>query len=264
MTVQQKRLKVFLLGDSCIDEYVYVTSKTNPESPAPLLVASDHIRKLGMAENVGACLERLGFTVTPCMPSAITDLSLKTRYIDEHGNTLVRIDHDRRPVTQPQLVKNVDLNTFDAVVISDYDKGWVTTETIKYVMHNFSGPVFLDTKKPNLDDFNKCIIKVNQKEFNAATKSQFAPVYVTLGSEGAIHAGIKYPTLKVECVDPCGAGDAFLAGLVYGYFQQTWRPSIHYALVCGAVSTTKLGTYQPTLLDLQRGLTIYDAQNGLS
>ncbi len=263
MTVQQKRLKVFLLGDSCIDEYVYVTKRHNPEAPCDLLMAGDHIRKLGMAENVGQCLERLGVVVTPCMPSAITDLSLKTRYVDQYGNTLVRIDHDRTPITQPQLVKNVDLNTFDAVVISDYNKGWVTTETIKYVMNSFSGPIFLDTKKPNLGDFDKCIIKVNEKEFNSATISPLSPCYVTLGANGALYGGAQYPTLKVECVDACGAGDAFLAGLVYGYFQNTWRPSVHYALVAGAISTTKHGTYQPTLQDIQLGLQQYDTQNGL-
>lgn len=261
MTAQQKRLKVFLLGDSCIDEYVHVVRRLNPESDADLFtVISSPTRKLGMAENVGACLERLGVSVTPCMPTDMFDMSLKTRYLDIYGNTLVRIDYDRPPRTEPQLVRKVNLNTFDAVVISDYNKGWVTTDTIEYVIKHFSGPIFLDTKKKNLKDFSECIIKINEKEYKQANTTDTS-MYVTLGAQGVKHNGLHFPTLEVECIDPCGAGDAFLAGLVYGYFQNTKRPGVHYALVCGAISTTRMGTYQPTLLELEQGLLAYDSQN---
>lgn len=264
MTAQQKRLKVFLLGDSCIDEYVQVVKRYNPESDADLLtVISPHTRKLGMAENVASCLEKLGVAVTPCMPTDILDMSVKTRYLDMLGNTLVRIDHDRRPSTQPQLVRNIDINTYDAVVISDYNKGWVTTETIEYIIDNFSGPIFLDSKKKNLSDFSGCIIKINEREYKQANVSD-ANMYVTLGAKGVMHNNLHFPALEVESIDPCGAGDAFLAGLVYGYFQQTTRPGVHYAIVAGAVSTLHIGTYQPTLLDIKQGLVLYDAQNGKS
>ena len=264
MTAQPKRLKVFLLGDSCIDEYVYVVKKQNPECDTDLLtVVSDHMRKLGMAENVAGCLENLGISVTPCMPTDPFDMSLKTRYVDVNGNTVVRIDHDRRPSTQPQLVRTVNLNSYDAVVISDYNKGWVTTDTINYVIQHFSGPIFLDTKKKNLEEFAGCVIKINEKEYSQANYFDDA-MYVTCGERGCFHNGIEFPTLEVGCIDPCGAGDAFLAGLVYGSLQNTMRPAVHYALVCGAISTTYLGTYQPTLLELEQGLVIYDAQQGYS
>lgn len=260
MTAQQRRLKVFLLGDSCVDQYVHIQEqKHNPECAAPLLMAGEVFRKMGMAENVALCLERLNIIVTPCMPTDLVDLSVKTRYVDSGGNTIFRVDVDRQSESKPNLVKSVNLNNFDAVVISDYNKGFVSTETIKYVTDNFRGPIFLDTKKHNLQDFSDCIIKINEKEYGDAQETT-AQLYVTLGERGLWYLNKTYPTLKVQCADPCGAGDAFLAGLVYGYFQCTTYKSFEYALVNAAISTTRRGTYAPTLQELEKGLLQYDTQ----
>lgn len=71
-------------------------------------------------------------------------------------------------------------------------------------------------------------------------------VLVTQGKEGVIawHDGTAkhYPATPVQCVDTTGAGDAFVAGLLYGLAAgQDLTPVIALAQRCGALATTAKG-----------------------
>ncbi|MCM7631689.1 aminoimidazole riboside kinase [Enterobacter bugandensis] len=71
-------------------------------------------------------------------------------------------------------------------------------------------------------------------------------VLVTQGKEGVIawHQGAvkHYPATPVQCVDTTGAGDAFVAGLLYGLAAgQELVPVIALAQRCGALATTAKG-----------------------
>ena len=71
-------------------------------------------------------------------------------------------------------------------------------------------------------------------------------VLVTQGKEGVIawHDGAvkHYPATPVECVDTTGAGDAFVAGLLYGLAAgQDLTPVIALAQRCGELATTAKG-----------------------
>ena len=71
-------------------------------------------------------------------------------------------------------------------------------------------------------------------------------VLVTQGKEGFIpgHEGTvtPYPATPVKCVDPTGAGDAFVAGLLYGLAAGLELvPAITLAQRCGALATTAKG-----------------------
>lgn len=71
-------------------------------------------------------------------------------------------------------------------------------------------------------------------------------VLVTQGKEGVIawHQGAvkHYPATPVQCVDTTGAGDAFVAGLLYGLAAgQELVPAIALAQRCGALATTAKG-----------------------
>ncbi|EPF0313879.1 aminoimidazole riboside kinase [Enterobacter chuandaensis] len=71
-------------------------------------------------------------------------------------------------------------------------------------------------------------------------------VLVTQGKEGVIawHEGTvkHYPATPVKCVDTTGAGDAFVAGLLYGLAAgQELVPAIALAQRCGALATTAKG-----------------------
>ncbi|MBZ6366625.1 MULTISPECIES: aminoimidazole riboside kinase [Enterobacter] len=71
-------------------------------------------------------------------------------------------------------------------------------------------------------------------------------VLVTQGKEGVIawHQGAvkHYPATPVQCVDTTGAGDAFVAGLLFGLAAgQELVPAIALAQRCGALATTAKG-----------------------
>lgn len=261
MTPQQKSLKLLVIGDVCLDETVVLESgKPNPENNSPLYKELEVVTRQGMASNVVSCLKNLGFeNIVFKKPSY--PYSVKRRFMLDNS-MIMRIDHD--VVSEPAWFTDIDFSEFDAVVISDYNKGFVTDKTIEEVCKHFFGygPVFLDTKKTNLKKFSGCIIKINQQECLAATSLPEDFVIVTLGANGATFKGYHYPALPVNCVDVCGAGDAFLAGMVWGWSHNTNRylPNQYmiYAGICNAsISVEYPGCYAPTTTQLENALKTY-------
>ena len=140
---QQKQFKILLIGDSCTDEYVYgVCERLNPEAPVPILKFNKKETKKGMAWNVRENLMSFGievFIITN--EESIT----KTRYIDERYNQqFLRVDNE--PLLKP-MDYELPEEKFDALVISDYDKGFLSTEKVFELVEWFDGPVFIDSKK---------------------------------------------------------------------------------------------------------------------
>ena len=120
--LQQKQLKILLIGDSCTDEYVYGTcERLNPEAPVPILNLKRKETTRGMAWNVRENLMSFGMEVFILTNNeSIT----KTRYIDEKSNQhILRVDDE-----SPLEPMNYELpeDEYDALVISDYDKGFLT------------------------------------------------------------------------------------------------------------------------------------------
>lgn len=255
MTVQQEKFKVLLIGDACLDYYVFVNNnRRNPENNSPLYTEVDKLCTGGMGRNVLRCLNSLGIEVDFKFPQVLSE---KVRVIDiDSGDNYCRIDKDVSP--EPLDIEDIKYNIdYDAVVISDYNKGFISSELIKFVQENFYIPVFLDTKKTNLQDFDKCIIKINSQEASAAEIVPKSAI-ITEGARGAYTEDFYLPGMRVDCLDVCGAGDAFLAGLVYGYlFSKDKNTGIMFGIVNSGISVTKYGTYAPTLKELKKGLGEY-------
>jgi D-beta-D-heptose 7-phosphate kinase/D-beta-D-heptose 1-phosphate adenosyltransferase len=208
-------MRILVIGDVCIDEYRYgEIRRVNPESTAPLLNFQDSEEKMGMAFNVAQNLKALGADVTL---SVSEELSRKIRYIDRRtGEHLLRVDHDVQ--AKPYLVGTKYM--FDAIVISDYDKGFITNEVIWKLRQKFQGPIYMDTKKKNLADFPNIYIKINQRELYESTSIPDPEhLIVTYGSKGCGYKDSLYPAKVIEVVDVCGAGDVFLAAMVYKHIQ---------------------------------------------
>ena len=56
--------KILVIGDSCLDEYVYcTTNRFCPDAPVPILKPKSFISTLGMAGNVVDNLKALGVEV---------------------------------------------------------------------------------------------------------------------------------------------------------------------------------------------------------
>ena len=55
---------------------------------------------------------------------------------------------------------------YDALVISDYNKGFLTTQAMQTVCTYFNGPIFVDTKKTRLFQQSNVFYKINKKEYD--------------------------------------------------------------------------------------------------
>jgi len=250
----QKKFKILLIGDNCTDVYQYGTvDRISPEAPVPIFKYSHQETKMGMAGNVKKNLEALG-----CLVTFVTskESSVKTRLIDIRSKQqLLRIDNDAeaRPVIQESLL-NLD---YDAIVISDYNKGAVTYEFIDWLRKTFKGPMFLDTKKQDIARFYGIYVKINELEFKNRHSINDSLI-VTLGSKGAMYKtkrdptyDIFYSTPIVEVADVCGAGDTFLSALAYQYLlTQDISYAIEFANKAASITVQHVGNYAPTLEEL--------------
>lgn len=249
-TLQQKKFKILLIGDTCIDKYVYGTvERISPEVPVPVLrlngIEEYHS---GMASNVYDNLKAMY-----CDVHQLSSLpTKKTRFIDsKSGYQLLRIDDD-------EIGKEINLNTvlfssYDAVVISDYNKGAVSYKTVSEVQKSFKGPIFIDTKKLSLSEFDGCFVKVNEMEFKSATSlPNVKNLIVTKGSLGSFYNGNMYSTKKVEVHDVTGAGDVHLAALTVLYLlEKTIEKSLPHANKLASCSVQHHGCYTITNKNLE-------------
>ena len=243
-------MKVLLIGDSCEDRYFYGDVKRlNPEAPVPILEYKRGVTSKGMVWNVRENLRSFGVEVyTSTHPEAI----IKTRYIDEKSNQQI-MRYDEEPEITPISFEFPDewKTTYDALVISDYDKGFITQEKLFELSNWFQGPVFIDTKKICIP--GNAFIKVNEYEFKKIT--HFIPdnMIITKGGEGTEYQGKLYPAEKVNVFDVVGAGDTFLAALTYGYLKYgRIDKAIPLANKAAAVAVSHRGTYVLTEEDVKK------------
>jgi len=235
---QQKQLKVLLIGDSCTDEYVYgVCERLNPEAPVPILKKTRVDTQSGMVLNVQQNLLAFNIQVTLITQGK---LIVKRRFIDERYNQqILRVDIEDE--IEP-FKGNMPDEDFDALVISDYDKGFLTTEKIFELVEWFDGPVFIDSKKTTLP-VNDAFIKINEDEYNKLD-NKTGNLIVTKGPRGADYQGKNYPGVRVGVFDVVGAGDTFLSTLVYFYLTYgRIEEAIPYANKAAAIAVTHFGTY---------------------
>jgi D-beta-D-heptose 7-phosphate kinase/D-beta-D-heptose 1-phosphate adenosyltransferase len=253
---QQKQFKILLIGDSCIDEYVYgICERLNPEAPVPILKFNRKETTKGMAWNVRANLMSFGLSVY-----ILTNKEeiIKTRYIDEKSNQqILRVDDEsicelipyNQPFHKRSTTDPLSDDWYDALVISDYDKGFLTIEKIFELVEWFEGPVFIDSKKTKLPK-KSCYVKINEDEYKKLDNPS-KNFIVTKGGKGAEYKGKLYPAEKVNVFDVVGAGDTFLSALVYFYLLYgKIEDAIPYANKAAAVAVQNFGTYVLTQGDI--------------
>lgn len=243
---QQKQFKILLIGDTCTDVYQYGTiDRLSPEAPVPVFVPTHKEEREGMAGNVYANLVALGCKVDIVCGTA----SRKTRLIDSRSKQqLLRIDEDVKSIP----VINIDPTGYDCVIISDYNKGVVTYELVENLIQS-KIPVFIDTKKTDLERFQGAWVKINELEYSKI-KSECTGLIVTKGSKGAEakYHDITYRAPPVEVVDVTGAGDTFLAALAYRWLQtRSLDEAIIFANRAASITVQHVGCYAPTLEELK-------------
>lgn len=240
--------KILVIGDSCVDVFRYgEVNRLAPEAPIPIIIPQNETSNLGMAGNVVANLKSLGAEV-----DFITNKSQikKIRYVcSKYNHLLLRVDeNDKCERINLDLINNNV--SYDAVVISDYCKGFLEEKDIENISTIFrTTPVFLDTKKIlggwayNID-----FIKINSQEFsnnksiiNNSTLLR-SKIIVTRGNRGCDYKDTTYPTVDVPVKDVSGAGDTFLSGLVLKYTQdKNIISAIDFAQKCTTIAVQKSG-----------------------
>ena len=246
-TQAQKSLNVLLIGDSCIDEYkIGTVDRLSPEAPVPVIKIVDNYTIPGMASNVYSNLLALGIE-----PDFITNDTVikKTRYIDKRsGQHLLRVDDEPNIVPWSGRIHLSPIGSYDAVIISDYNKGFLTYEHIENIIKSVTCPVFIDTKKTDVERFQGAWVKINELEYSRLT-SECSGLIVTLGERGAKvpHHEIHCPTKSVEVMDVCGCGDTFLAALAAQYlFTKDIEKAIIFANVAAGITVQHRGNYAPS------------------
>jgi D-beta-D-heptose 7-phosphate kinase/D-beta-D-heptose 1-phosphate adenosyltransferase len=231
-------MKILVIGDNCTDIFVYGDCpRLCPEAPVPVFVPQYLNSMGGMSKNVMNNIISLGISCDIFTQNATLE---KTRYVDKKTNQIIiRIDNTNDNVDRIDLNNLPDLSNYDAIVLSDYDKGFLKKEDIEFISSKHS-LVFLDTKK-SLEDWCKNIsfIKINKHEFNNTQETLKNrewindKLIVTLEDKGCAYKNITYPVKKVNVKDMSGAGDTFLAGLVVEYVKsKNIEKAINFANLC--------------------------------
>jgi D-glycero-beta-D-manno-heptose-7-phosphate kinase len=247
-----KQFNVLVIGDNCVDRFVYGTAvRLAPEAPVPVFNPVNETINDGMAGNVIANLKALGLNVLSIYNE---EQIIKSRYVDDRsGQILLRIDeNDKVKRINIDNIKQIINNQYkginiDAIIISDYDKGFLEEEDIQFICMN-NKHVFIDTKKI-LDNYctHASFIKINHVEY-AHTEYSLKDLniedklIITLSNKGCQYKGKLFPVEKVQIKDVSGAGDTFLSGLVAEYIRtKNIEKAIVFAQSCATIVVQKLG-----------------------
>lgn len=253
-TQLQKQYNILLIGEICKDYFYYgIVERISPEAPVPIFNVKEEKIYAGMAGNVQENLQGLGANVY-CIHNF--EEIRKDRYVDQRFNQhVIRIDKENNispfDLSAPRQLLPDDYFKPDAIIISDYNKGFLPKDIIRSLLIkiNMLYPdcdIFVDSKKTDLSCFTGCFIKLNEKEFKASGKTvdKSNKLIVTLGKKGAKHKDDFYPVEEVETFDVSGAGDTFLSAFVMKYLEtKNIGEGITYANKCASFVVKKTGTY---------------------
>jgi D-beta-D-heptose 7-phosphate kinase/D-beta-D-heptose 1-phosphate adenosyltransferase len=171
----------------------------------------------------------------------------KERIISNNAQ-LARIDNEKKTFHTNQTLKIIrnylkkNIHFFKSIIVSDYDKGLINGNVMKIISlysKKNNIPVFVDPKKsnpkiyagvnfitPNIKEFKNFYPYLNytkkiKKIFKVAAINYLV---VTNGSKGSFFINkklkkINFKGFKITKRDVSGAGDTFLASLVYSFLK---------------------------------------------
>jgi len=245
-------MNILVIGDNCTDIFRYgEVNRLAPEAPVPIIKPDSEKSNPGMAGNVVANLKALGAKVD--FITNQTEIK-KIRYVcSKYNHLLLRVDENDKceRINLSDLIHIFD-NQYDAIIISDYCKGFLFENDIEDILKNAKKekiPTFLDTKKILSDWAHEVtFIKINSQEYSinkevlASDQILLNKTIITRGKYGCDYQGKNYPTQEVPIKDVSGAGDTFLSGLVVEYVRsKNIDKAIQFAQDCTTVVIQKAG-----------------------
>lgn len=228
--------KIMVIGDVMTDIYISGRLEDTCQEGCQKFTERDRKAVPGGAMNAVRSLTYwYSSVVSPLNYNRPLSIPIKTRYIVD-SQCILR--HDKEFLECKSNLASVydsiltDISQFDAVLISDYDKGTLTPEFIMGISEackNTNVPCVADTKRtPSM--YAGCILKCNidyQLKFNNelcrlvfddyGSDRDNKRLVVTGGSmnpviwDGDGPVGLGYDLPMVKCVNHVGAGDCFAA-----------------------------------------------------
>jgi D-glycero-beta-D-manno-heptose-7-phosphate kinase len=267
--------RIAVIGDIMLDKYIFGhVSRISPEYPVPVVDVTHEDHRLGGAANValntlslGAETMLIGITGADGNREILLDLfrshglateglirdpsrptTSKTRILSQNHH-ITRVDFESRKNVDKEIEQKIlgsfdaMLDSIDAIVLEDYNKGLLSAEIIQHIIssarkHNV--PILVDPKlqnfftykgcsvfKPNLSEMAASlgiVLHNNDKEVEEACrmlqeKIEVETIIVTRGEKGmTIYNGsfTHIGATSLEVADVSGAGDTVIGILALG------------------------------------------------
>lgn len=246
-------MKIIVIGEFCKDRFVYgETNRLSPEAPIPVIVPVEITENDGMSGNVVKNLNSMSSNINITHWYQRQQIT-KTRYVDKKSNHMfLRVDEGEKNLDEIQLDdwKIDEIRQADAVIVSDYDKGFLTDKILEKITWESKFSI-IDSKRKMTSNLITCFdfIKLNESEYQRANINEhhLKKILITLGSKGAKHMNKVYPSPDPkETIDVSGAGDTFTAAFTLKYLQtKDVEKSILFANEMSSIVVSKRGVSTP-------------------
>ena len=292
-----KKKKILVIGDVMLDRYwMGQVNRISPEAPVPILDVINTTDKPGGAANVAKNLADFGMDVTLIgltgddeVSDKLSDLlsqtsinympiidpkirtTMKLRVIDKNQQVM-SIDHEDRNLSSMALESFKDIESsiqsFDGIVISDYDKGMIKPIIKKIInrANKLKIQTFIDPKGKDFSFYkNAFLLKPNQKEFEDIVgeylsqedlvnkgeklrkKLSLKYLLITQGKQGMILFEDKKVTSHIahqqDVFDVTGAGDTVISILAaYIISGKNISTAVKMSNIAAGLSVKKLGS----------------------
>lgn len=300
--------KVLVIGDIIMDEYFWGNvTRISPEAPVPIVEVTKETRTLGGAANVihnlatlGSnsiicgiigedlpgyeiqnMVEKIGMTTNGIIKEPDRPTSIKTRVVAQ-SQQVVRFDRESRQDINASSINDLldfigqKLNEIDAIVVSDYGKGVISSTMMKELRSLVSNSDIIIAVDPKIGNFKYyhdvhiitpnhheassfCGFEITDRDslMKAGKKMLYElkcrSVLITQGKDGMTlfeNSGeiFHIPTIAKKVYDVTGAGDTVIATIALGLATGLGLKSsavlsnLAAGIVVGEVGTTTIST----------------------
>ncbi len=309
--------KIAIIGDLMLDEYYLgKVSRISPEAPVPVVKFASKNNILGGASNVAnnisslggeplligvignddygktflSLLKKLKFDTKGIIIDKERPTTVKTRII-AHNQQMLRIDREEiNPINdniRKKIITNIknNLKNIDAVVISDYAKGVITSELLTELialLKNSNKFIAVDPQIKHFMEYkNVSILTPNHHEAGGAVgieivdektlvatgneiikKLKCHSLLITQGEDGMtlFDNNGKYthiPTVAQHVYDVTGAGDTVISAFILAVSAgATLIESAYISNHAAGIVVGELGTSTVKLVQLKKALKI--------
>ena len=244
--------KILVIGEKCIDRFMYCdVSRFSPEAPVPVLNPIEIVENDGMAGNVVRNI--LAMKSDSLVAHWYQDeIITKTRFVEKKSNHMfLRLDDGESNISKVELIgeRVEELGHFNIVIVSDYDKGFMTNDDLLIIGKNSKISILDSKRKLSKEIVNSfTFVKLNEKEsLHNSDLLECKNILVTLGSKGTKFNDEVYPSPNPqETIDVSGAGDTFTSAFILKYLETgDIKTSIIYANEMASIVVSKRGVAVP-------------------